>query len=134
MAERAKTVAELIEELARQSRQSERFVADIKRLFASKGIALEESCELYEQAIHDAFACERALVHSSQQAAKDLEVLDSTFSKLRGTCKDLVGQVQELRDRVVQARAQLNEEQQRRKEEEEERAGAGLQLPARLIH
>lgn len=89
-----KTIGEHIECLARMTGAPESFVGQVRGLFSTKGISLDEDAAPYLNALEEAFRREESIRTSSQRARQNIARLQDNFSRIG---KAYVQQLEQLR-------------------------------------
>ena len=80
-----KTIAEQIECLARLTGATAPFVAQVQKLFSSKGISLDADATPYLKALEEAFNREETIRASADSAQTKVKALQGQFQKLGET-------------------------------------------------
>lgn len=77
-----KSIADQIECLARLTGAPESFVGQVRSLFSTKGISLDEDATPYLKALEDAFRREENIRANAQRARENVDLLRERFSKI----------------------------------------------------
>jgi hypothetical protein len=77
-----KTISEHIECLARMTGAPDSFVDQVRTLFSSKGISLEDDATPYVSALDEAFTREECIRSTTYRAHKSVVKLQSDFSRI----------------------------------------------------
>ena len=77
-----KTIAEHIECLAQLTGAPESFVSQVRTLFSSKGISLDDDATPYAAALDEAFTREETIRASTHRARQNVSKLRSDFSRI----------------------------------------------------
>ncbi len=107
-----KSIAEEIEFLARLTEAPAAFVEQVRALFMSKAISLDEDATPYRAALEEAFRREEAIRTHARQIRKDLASIEDRLGKLGEGCRDRVAQLRRARDSMQESVKRLREKGQ----------------------
>jgi flagellar capping protein FliD len=82
MSEDTKTIAERIDSLSRRTNAPSTFVRQVRTLFSSKGISLEEDSTPYLTALEQAFRREESIRRSTLRTRRNLTRVQKNFSSI----------------------------------------------------
>ena len=91
------TVADKIESLAEETGAPVVFVAQVRSLFETKNISLEDDCRPYTSALEEAFRREAAIRRDTLIANDNLARLQQNFASLGARYKEQLSRLQKAR-------------------------------------
>jgi hypothetical protein len=112
-----RSLRELIDQAAADSgvRREDEFIAQVRRLFEDKGIALEEDAGPYARAVAEAFQLHAQMRRNEAETQGKLERLNAAFEKLARNWQQLEAELGRLRasllaqEQVLRQRAAARE-------------------------
>ncbi len=122
--QRPKSIAEEIEILARLTGASPVFVEQVRTLFASKAISLDEAVDPFLTALEEAFRREEEIRASSERARQSLFKVQQSFGRVREMYRERA-------DDLNQAKARLDRSARQVRASGERLAAAAFALGSR---
>ncbi len=102
LSDNSMTVADKIQMLAEETGAPTVFVAQVRSLFETKNISLEDDCSPYISALEEAFRREAAIRRDTLIANDNLARLQRNFADLGARYKEQLSRLQKSRNTVVQ--------------------------------
>jgi hypothetical protein len=96
MIQEPKTISEHIECLARLTGAPTSFVDQVRALFTSKGISLEEEATPFVDALDEAFRREESIRCSTYRARQNLAKIQESFKKVGQAYVEQIGQLKKI--------------------------------------
>jgi hypothetical protein len=108
LSDRATTIDQRIRLLARETGAPSAFQEQVRTLFRSKGISLEEDCEPYASALREAFQREARIRRSTVDARRNLGRLQDHFRSIGTTYRRQLDQLRRIQ-KALERRAEALE-------------------------
>jgi hypothetical protein len=108
-ARRPRSIAEEIEILARLTGAPSAFVEQVRALFTSKAISLDEGVEPFLTALEEAFRREEMIRTSAAQVRRGLSVAQETLGRARDLCRGQADQLRRARTHLENSARRIRE-------------------------
>jgi len=108
-----KSIAEEIEILARLTGAPSAFVEQVRALFTSKAISLDEAVEPFLPALEEAFRRERTIRTSSTEARRHVTRMRENLGRARDLCQDQADQLRKAKAHLENSARRIRESGER---------------------
>ncbi len=109
----AKSIAEEIEVLARLTGAPRAFVEQVKALFTSKAISLDEAADPFLPALEEAFRREEVIRTSSSQARRGIERMQENLGRVREIHREQSAHLRRARANLESSARRIRESSER---------------------